>query len=162
MLITSEPPHDKTNNVAVRPAKSLGIHLPVERTAKTLIRQGGCPGWSESVWVHTHFVGFVMRRLICNCFYFWLYLLKGSPTLAYGHWGNGVLKESHDMEMYGHSSFGPRQVNLVLIAYASSEGSHPRSIARTSATRSYKQCVKRNLQTESQVPGPSEWLGMRS
>ena len=43
-------------------------------------------------WVHTHFVGFVMRRLICNCFYFWLYLLKGSPTLAYGHWGNGVLK----------------------------------------------------------------------
>ena len=40
-------------------------------------------------------------------------------------------------------SFGPRQANLVLIAYASSEGSgepaHPRSLARTSATRSYKQ-----------------------
>ena len=39
--------------------------------------------------------------------------------------------------------FGPRQANLVLIAYASSEGSgepaHPRSLARTSATRSYKQ-----------------------
>ena len=37
----------------------------------------------------------------------------------------------------------PRQANLVLIAYASSEGSgepaHPRSLARTSATRSYKQ-----------------------
>ena len=28
--------------------------------------------------------------------------------------------------------------------------------------RSYKQWVKRNLQTESQIPGPSEWLGMRS
>ena len=61
---------------------------------------------------------------------------------------------------------GPRQAILVLIAYASSEGSgepaHPRSLARTSAARSYKQWVKRNLQTESQIPGPSEWLGMRS
>ena len=60
----------------------------------------------------------------------------------------------------------PRQANLVFIAYASSEGSgepaHPRSLARTSATRSYKQWVKLNLQTESQIPGPSEWLGMRS
>ena len=36
--------------------------------------------------------------------------------------------------------YGPRQANLVLIAYASSEGSgepaHPRSLARTSAVRS--------------------------
>ena len=62
--------------------------------------------------------------------------------------------------------YGPRQANLVLIACASSEGSgepaHPRSLARTFAARSYKQWVKRNLQTESQIPGPSEWLGMRS
>ena len=62
--------------------------------------------------------------------------------------------------------FGPRQANLVLIAYASSEGSgepaHPRSLARTSATRSYKHWVKRNLQIDSQIPRPSEWLGMRS
>ena len=61
---------------------------------------------------------------------------------------------------------GPRQANLVLIAYASSEGSgepaHPRSLARTYAARSYKQWVKRNLQAESQIPGPSEWLDMRS
>ena len=61
---------------------------------------------------------------------------------------------------------GPRQANLVLIAYASSEGSgepaHPRSLARTFAARSYKPWVKRNFQTESQIPGPSEWLGMRS
>ena len=39
------------------------------------------------------------------------------------------------------SPYGPRQANLVLIAYASSEGSgepaHPRSLARTSAARSY-------------------------
>ena len=63
-------------------------------------------------------------------------------------------------------SNGPLQANLVLIAYASSEGSgepaHPRSLARTSAARSYKQWIKRNLQTESQIPGPSEWLGMHS
>ena len=63
-------------------------------------------------------------------------------------------------------SFGPRQANLVLIAYASSEGSgetaHPRSLARTTAARSYKQWVKKNCQTESQIPGPSEWLGIRS
>ena len=43
----------------------------------------------------------------------------------------------------GKSVIGPRQANLVLIAYASSEGSgepaHPRSLARTSAARSYKQ-----------------------
>ena len=41
------------------------------------------------------------------------------------------------------SIYGPRQANLVLIAYASSEGSgepaHPRSLARTFAARSYKQ-----------------------
>ena len=61
---------------------------------------------------------------------------------------------------------GPRQANLVLIAYASSEGSgepaHPRSLARTFAARSYKQWVKRNLQTESQILSPSKWLGMCS
>ena len=61
---------------------------------------------------------------------------------------------------------GPRQANLVLIAYASSEGSgepaHPRNIARTSAARSYKKWVNRNSQTGSQIHGPSEWLGMRS
>ena len=57
---------------------------------------------------------------------------------------------------------GPRQANLVLIAYASSEGSgepaHPRSLARTFTARSYKQWIKRNRLTESQIPGPSEWL----
>ena len=67
------------------------------------------------------------------------------------------------MILYDH---GPRQANLVVIAYASSEDSgepaHPRSLARTFAARSYKQWVKRNLQAESQIPSPSEWLGMRS
>ena len=59
-----------------------------------------------------------------------------------------------------------RQANLVLIAYASNEGSgepaHARSLAKTSAARSYKQLVKRNLQIERQIPDPCEWLGMRS
>ena len=30
------------------PEAKLGPNLPTERTAKTLIRLGGCPGWSES------------------------------------------------------------------------------------------------------------------
>ena len=67
---------------------------------------------------------------------------------------------SREQEMV-HSAF----VKLGL-AYASSEGSgdpaYPRGLARTTAARSYKQLVKRNLQTESQNPGPYEWLGMRS
>ena len=50
---------------------------------------------------------------------------------------------------------GPRQANLVLIAYASSEDSGEL------AHQSYKQSVKRNRQTESQIPSPSEWLGMQ-
>ena len=57
-----------------------------------------------------------------------------------------------------HSTIGPRQANLVLIAYASSEGSgepaHPRSLARTSAARSYKQWVKRNLQQKPRSLAP--------
>ena len=62
--------------------------------------------------------------------------------------------------------FGPYQANLVLIAYGSNKGSgepvHPCKLARTFAARSYKQWVKRNLQTESQTPGASDWLGMHS
>ena len=45
-------------------------------------------------------------------------------------------------QKFRYTSNGPRQANLVLIAYASSEGSgepaHPRSLARTFAARSYK------------------------
>ena len=35
-------------NLRCPPEESLGPYLPIERTAKTLIRLGGCPGWSES------------------------------------------------------------------------------------------------------------------
>ena len=45
--------------------------------------------------------------------------------------------------LYMYRICGPRRANLVLIAYASSEGSgepaHPGSLARISAARSYKQ-----------------------
>ena len=66
------------------------------------------------------------------------------------------------------SRLGPDHTAIIIWTASSecSEGSgepaHPRSLARTSAARSNKQRVKRNLQTESQIPGPSEWLDMRS
>ena len=54
--------------------------------------------------------------------------------------------------------YGPRQANLVLIAYASSEGSgkpaHPRSLARTFAARSYKQWVKRKFRQKDRSLAP--------
>ena len=57
--------------------------------------------------------------------------------------------------------YGPRQANLVLIAYASSEGSgepaHPRSLARTSAARSNKQGVKRNRQKARSLAPLNGW-----
>ena len=63
--------------------------------------------------------------------------------------GQTVLGEQSDQGLHclpfrlHHLKIGPHQENLVLIAYASSEGSgehaHPRSLARTSAARSYKQ-----------------------
>ena len=45
--------------------ETLGPQLHIERTAETLIRLGGCPGWSESSLGAQSFCGFVMRRLIC-------------------------------------------------------------------------------------------------
>ena len=64
-----KPQLDKTNKMSVLPAKTqirlgirqsdqslhclqketLGPYLPIERTAKTVIRLGECPGWSESL-----------------------------------------------------------------------------------------------------------------
>ena len=45
-ILTFEPPHDKTNKMTCAPSEGMR----------------GCPGWSERT---CHFVGFVMRRLIC-------------------------------------------------------------------------------------------------
>ena len=41
--------------------ESLGPYLPIERTAKTLIRLGGCPGWPE------FFAGCTLTLLVLSC-----------------------------------------------------------------------------------------------
>ena len=69
--MTNELLHDKTNEMACPSSfrsawdftqsdqslhcpreESLGPQLPIERTAKTLIRLDGCPGWC---WMHSHY-----------------------------------------------------------------------------------------------------------
>ena len=44
--------------------ETVGSQQPIERTTKTLIRLGGCPGWSVFAGRTDHFVGLAMRRLI--------------------------------------------------------------------------------------------------
>ena len=123
------------------------LHSALNGLLRTLSACGQRRLWSDWAdaqaplslcWAHIHFVGFVMSRLRI-----------GIRARA------GTYTEPHNNAPL---IFGPRQANLVLIAYASSEGSgepaHPRSLARTSAARSYKQWVKRILQTKSQIPGP--------
>ena len=89
-----------------------------------------------------------------------------SLRCAHSHFVSFFHEAHHNIKTNTVPLHGPRHANLVLIAYASSEGSgepaHPRGLARTSAARSYKHWVKRNLQTGNQIPGPSELLGMRS
>ena len=82
----NEPRHDKTNNVAVRPAKtqiSLGIRPVWSESSLSAWRKLGslATRWAHSAdwsdwadaqadlslrWAHIHFVGFVMSRLKCN------------------------------------------------------------------------------------------------
>ena len=51
------------------PEESLGPKLPIKRTAKT-DQTGRMPSWSESsLGAQSFSVGFVMRRLIFNCFF---------------------------------------------------------------------------------------------
>ena len=69
------------------------------------------------------------------CFFFFCLLSMNSMLL--------FQIKAKDGNLTSPKTNGPRQAILVLIAYASSEGSgepaHPRSLARTSAARSYKQ-----------------------
>ena len=131
--------------------EALGPWLPIKRTTKTLIRMGECPDWSESS------LGTQVILLLLSC--------CSSLINALDQMRQRLFKIFNMIALALAFSLGPRQANLLLIAYASSEGSgepaHPRSLARTFAARSYKQWIKRNLQTESQIRGPSEWLGMR-
>ena len=141
-----EPRHDKTNKMSVHPAKnqiSLGIRPVWSESSLCTQRVAKDPRFLHVDSEDSDQTGW-MPRLI------WVFAGRTLTLLVLSCRG----------------SYGPRQANLVLITYASSEGSgepaHPRSLARTFAAGSYKQWVKRNLQTESQIPGPSEWLGMRS
>ena len=58
-------------------------------------------------------------------------------------WVKMIIRKYFHAQYVIPKPYGPRQANLLLIAYASSEGSgepaHPRSLARTFAARSYKQ-----------------------
>ena len=74
---------------------------------------------------------------ISKCFSILIELQNDSYDVFHGHLNVKVNVKCQTLII------GPRQANLVLTAYASSEGSgepaHPRSLARTSAARSYKQ-----------------------
>ena len=146
LQLRNELPHDKTSKMTDRPVKTQ-ISLDI------------CPVWSE--------FSLCTQRVAKDPSFLHADsedsdLTGQMPRLIWVFAGHAVIL----LVLSWGSSNGLRQANLVLIAYASSGGSgepaHRRSLARTSAARSYKHWVKRNLQTESQIPGPSEWLGMRS
>ena len=91
------------------PEAKLGPKLPIDRTAKTLIRLGGCPGWSESSlgtkiillvlsWggpkstyaEHIHFI----------TFFFFLFTFRIEPNMkSFSHAYNIVLRR----DIYIHS-----------------------------------------------------------
>ena len=96
---TTKTPHDKTNKMAVRPAKtqiSLGIRPVWSESSLSAWRKLGslATQWAHSEdsdqtgqmprvdlslrWAHTHFVGFVMSRLI---FSYALILFVGSQQV---------------------------------------------------------------------------------
>ena len=59
------PSEDSDQSLRYPHEETLGPKLPAERTAKTLIRLGGCPEWSESsLGAHSFFFCFVMSWLI--------------------------------------------------------------------------------------------------
>ena len=70
-------------------------------------------------------------------------LVLGETIVDYCRSEDILATKHRSLQCHCHEINGPRQANLVLIAYASSEGSgepaHPRSLARTFAARSYKQ-----------------------
>ena len=68
----SDQPGHPDQSLRCRHEETLGPQLPIECTAKTLIRLGGCPVWSVFAGRTYHLVAFVMRRLIylfptCSC-----------------------------------------------------------------------------------------------
>ena len=59
--------------VRMKEAWVLGHPLSAQRRLWSDHSEDGCPVWSESSLAHTHFVGFVMSRLICalSCVWIW-------------------------------------------------------------------------------------------
>ena len=152
----SEPRHDKTNKMSVRPAKtqiSLGI-----RPAKTQISLGIRPVWSESSmyaywvakdprflhadsedsgsdwadaqadlslrWAHTHFVGFVMSRLIFfssyNVTFISMMLSKGIKGIQYSSRGFSISDSSQWADLLAPCSptQGSTQTSPVILWYS--------------------------------------------
>ena len=69
--------------VHMKKAWVLSYPLSAQWTVMTLIRPGGCPGWSESSQgVHSHFVGFVMRQPISLLIEIVVYLFKSMPEMS--------------------------------------------------------------------------------
>ena len=69
-LERNQPRHPPSLNQSQRcpPEAKLGPKLPIERTVKTLIRLGGCTGWSESS-LGTKFILLVLSWGGSKCFF---------------------------------------------------------------------------------------------
>ena len=102
-----------------------------------------CSDWLDAQadlslrWAHSHFVGFCHLGAHIHPAGMVLPIASAACNVTVGI-------GEHVHRCWKLSAFldGLHQANLVLITYVSSEGSgepaHPRSLARTSATRSYK------------------------
>ena len=130
-MIPFELRHDKTNNVAVRPAKtqiSLGIRPVWSESSLSTWRQLGSlathwmhsEDWSDWAdaqadlslrWAHTHFVGFVMSWLIsicllyhvfCCCFY-WDFTARHNYEQVGRKWK--ILKNITETSPYSFGNF---------------------------------------------------------
>ena len=180
-----EPRHDKTNKMSVRTAKtqiSLGIgpvwsesSLCAKRVAKDpSFLPADSEDWSDWAdaqadlslrWAHTHIVGFVMSRLILlfTGYMYWFvtgmkpgleksefYSLVGNRAES----GKTILKVGRVKRIWYLSAMRAAKVQASLRIRAVLL--EPPLLTHT------KQWVKRNLQTENQIPSPSEWLGMHS
>ena len=77
-------------NIRCPHKETLGPKLPTERTAKTLIRLGGCPGWSESLlsalsfcWfcheaAHLCSISFDLDSLLCVALCLMIFKVSGA------------------------------------------------------------------------------------
>ena len=103
--IWNEPRHDKTNKMSVRPEsllpheEALGPWLSFECTAKTLIRLGRCPGWSESSLSAHSFCWFchVVAQMSLTTFFLSQSYDHASCSL-YGHFNRVASLKYHSLD----------------------------------------------------------------